>query len=106
MFVAINYITCRDEYRERFELLMSSRTRAIDTMPGFIKMEVLKPINAINDYLIISHWKSEEDFSAWKASPQFMEGHKRGFSDMAKAKREGLESPMKSNFKTYTMLAQ
>lgn len=105
-FVAINYITCSPEYTERFEELFGSRARAIDTMPGFVDMMVLKAAKPGEPYLIVSHWDSEESFKAWTNSPEFIEGHKRGFEDIRKAKEEGKPSPMHSDFKTYNVLAR
>ena len=106
MFVAINYISCQDSYKQRFEELFSTRAKAIDLMPGFINMMVLKPADEKGDYLIVSHWENEEDFSGWTSSPAFLEGHKRGFEDIRKAKEAGLEPPMRSSFKTYSVLAR
>lgn len=106
MFVAINYISCRDDYRERFETLFATRARAIDRMPGFRHMQVLKPKDGFGDYLIISHWDNEDNFQNWTHSSEFIEGHKRGFADIAKAKQEGKESPLKSIFKTYNIIAE
>jgi heme-degrading monooxygenase HmoA len=106
MFVAINYITCTDSYRERFEMLFASRAKAIDRMPGFINMQVLKPTDGNSDYLIISHWDSEDQFKTWTKSDEFIEGHKRGFADIAKARDEGKEAPVKSLFKTYKVIAE
>ncbi|MBV6479278.1 MAG: Heme oxygenase (staphylobilin-producing) [Ignavibacteria bacterium] len=103
-FVAINYISCKDHYKPRFEELFSSRAKAIDKMPGFINMEVLKPEDGKSEYLIVSHWKSKEAFSEWTKSPEFIEGHKRGFEDLKIAKEKGDEMPMSSDFKTYTIL--
>lgn len=103
-FVAINYISCTPEYRERFEYLFGSRARAIDKMPGFVDMMVLKPSKDDDNYLIVSHWESEEAFKSWTSSPEFIEGHKRGFEDIRKAKEEGKPAPMTSDFKTYTIL--
>lgn len=105
MFVAINYITCKEHYKARFEELFGTRAKAIDLMPGFKNMHVLKPNEAEGDYLIVSHWESEEHFKSWTSSPAFLEGHKRGFEDIAKAKQAGEESPMKSTFKTYNIIA-
>jgi len=105
-FVAINFIDCDDDYKQRFEELFSTRAKAIDTMPGFKNMEVLKPSDNSNGYLIVSHWNSEADFKQWTSSPEFIEGHKRGFADMAKAKQEGKKTPMHSTFKTYTVLTR
>jgi heme-degrading monooxygenase HmoA len=105
MFVAINYITCQKDYKARFEQLMGSRAMEVDTMPGFIRMEVLRPDDTQNDYLIISHWDSEEHFKDWKKSEQFTKGHKRGFEDISIARRESHALPMKSTFKTYKILS-
>jgi heme-degrading monooxygenase HmoA len=104
MFVAINYITCTDAYRERFETLFATRAKAIDRMPGFINMQVLRPTDDKGDYLIISHWDSEEQFKTWTKSEEFVEGHKRGFADLAEARAEGREAPMRSQFKTYKII--
>lgn len=103
-FVAINRITVQDHYRERFEYLFSTRARAIDRLPGFIQMHVLKPAKLEEPYLIVSEWEAEENFQAWLKSPEFLEGHKRGFEDVAKAKAEGTEPPMTSDFMTYSVV--
>ena len=105
-FVAINYISCKDHYRTRFEELFASRAGAIDKMPGFNFMEVLKPQGNDDCYLIVSHWDSQESFKKWTGSPEFIEGHKRGFEDLKKAKEKGEEPPMSSSFKTYEVIAR
>lgn len=105
-FVAVNYIECKPEYRERFEELFGTRAKQIDTMPGFVDMQVLRPLKEGDAYLIVSHWESEESFVGWTKSETFLDGHKRGFADMAKAKAEGKEAPMKSDFKTYAVIAR
>ncbi len=102
-FVAINYITCEPEYVARFEELFKSRARAIDRLPGFINMMVLRPTED-GDYLIVSHWENEASFQSWVGSPEFLEGHKRGFEDIAAAKRAGEKPPMTSTFRTYSIL--
>lgn len=104
-FVAINYIDCEAHYVERFEQLFATRAHAIDTMEGFLDMKVLKPNDGNGSYLILSRWESENAFKAWTGSPQFLEGHKRGFEDITKAKQEGKTPPMKSNFKTYSVIS-
>lgn len=105
-FVAINYIDCEEDYKLRFEELFASRAHAIDRMPGFQNMQVLKPTDHSGSYLIVSFWDSENSFKKWTGSPEFIEGHKRGFADLAKAKAEGKTPPMKSSFKTYDVLSR
>ncbi len=103
-FVAINFLSCQPEYVERFETLFKSRAHAIDRLPGFIRMHVLKPQREGEAYLVVSHWNDQASFDAWRKSPEFLEGHKRGFEDVAKAKEEGREPPMVSKFQTYEVL--
>lgn len=104
-FVAVNYINCTPEYRPRFEELFGSRAHAIDAMPGFIEMHVLRPGKEEDNYLIVSYWETEAAFKDWTKSEAFIEGHKRGFADLAKAKQEGKPAPMSSDFKTYEIIA-
>ncbi|HWV68304.1 antibiotic biosynthesis monooxygenase [Chitinophaga sp.] len=105
-FVAINYIQCNSDYAERFEQLFASRAHAIDTMPGFINMHVLRPAKPGDDYLIVSYWEHEQAFKDWTRSEAFIAGHKRGFEDLAKAKAEGKPAPMRSDFKIYQVISE
>ena len=105
-FVAINYIRCQDDYRTRFEELFATRAHAIDRMPGFKDMQVLRPAQPADPYLVVSHWESEEHFKAWTNSPEFLAGHTRGFEDIRKAKAEGKTPPMLSDFKTYQVISR
>jgi len=68
-------------------MLFATRERAIDTMPGFRHMHVLKPDDITGEYLIISHWDSEENFRKWTNSSAFLERHRRGFADISVAKK-------------------
>lgn len=104
-FVAINYISCSPDYQQRFEELFSTRAKAIDTMPGFLDMHVLRPQSDGDDYLIVSYWENEDAFKTWTRSEAFIEGHKRGFADIAAAKAANKPAPMSSDFKTYKIIA-
>ena len=106
MFVAINYITCREEYRSRFEELFTSRVGAIDRMPGFQRMQVLRPKRDGEDYLVISEWDDEASFKSWTDSEAFEAGHRRGFADLKAARERGETPPMKSLFRTYEVLTR
>jgi heme-degrading monooxygenase HmoA len=105
-FVAINYISCTAEFRPRFEELFATRAGAIDTMPGFINMHVLRPARDEDSYLIVSYWETEAAFKGWMGSEAFQQGHRRGFEELAKAKAEGRPMPMTSDFKTYQVISE
>ena len=104
-FVAINHILCEPHYRETFEHNFRNRARAIDGQPGFLGVEVFCPRIVGEAYMIVSHWDSEENFTAWTKSEAFIEGHKRAFADMKAFKDRGEDPPLRSSMKTYETLA-
>ena len=105
-FVAVNTIHCQPSYANRFECLFCSRARAIDRMPGFLGMKVLKCKEDGEPYLVVSYWTDEASFKAWVGSSEFHEGHKRAFADIKAAKDRGEDAPMTSEFRTYEVLTK
>lgn len=57
-------------------------------------------------YLIVSYWAEKASFDAWVGSQEFVEGHKRGFEDLKKAKDAGEQPPMQSRFVTYSVVSR
>jgi len=74
MIVAVNRIFVKKEYQNDFEERFRGRKRLIEKQPGFIKIEILKPIGG-EDYLIMSYWERREDFEAWVNSEDFKRAH-------------------------------
>lgn len=103
-YVAINYIRCQNNYRNRFECLFCTRAKFIDQVPGFLGMKVLRCEDYDEPYLVLSYWKDKASFDGWVGSPAFFEGHKRAFADLKAAKERGEEPPMTSDFLTYEVL--
>lgn len=105
-FVAVNFIHCEADYRDRFEALFKSRAHAIDRAPGFLRMSVLAPTREGGDFLVVSFWTSGAAFEAWSRSPEFAEGHRRGFADVKAARERGETPPMTSRMETYSVLCE
>jgi heme-degrading monooxygenase HmoA len=105
-FVAVNFISCEPGYRERFETLFRSRAHAIDRAPGFHRMVVLQPQREGGDYLVVSYWNDRAAFEHWRTSPEFAEGHRRGFEDVRRARDAGERPPMTSRMELYSVLCE
>jgi len=76
MFVMMNRMTVPPDYREKFEELFGTRARAVDRRPGFIRAEILRPAKG-DEYIVMTHWETEEDFDGWVGSDEYHEGHRR-----------------------------
>ena len=75
MFVAINAIEVpparAGEFAERF----AKRAGAVSGSEGFIRFELLRPVDGGTRWLVATHWRSEEDFERWLGSEAFERGH-------------------------------
>jgi heme-degrading monooxygenase HmoA len=73
--VKINAIMVPRERFEEFAERFASRAGAVDGAAGFEAFELLRPNDDRNRCLVITRWRSEEDFQAWVKSPDFAAGH-------------------------------
>lgn len=73
--VKINAITVPRERFEEFERRFASRAGRVAAAHGFEGFELLRPNDEREVCLVLTRWRSEEDFKAWASSPDFAAGH-------------------------------
>jgi heme-degrading monooxygenase HmoA len=73
--VKINAITVPlerfDDFAERF----AKRAGRVEQAEGFEAFELLRPNDGRDLCLVVTRWRSEEDFQAWMNSADFGAGH-------------------------------
>lgn len=74
-FVAINVLSVPTANRETLEQRFGARMGSVDTAPGFLSFELLRPVEGTDDYLVLTRWNSREDFEGWTSSQSFRSGH-------------------------------
>ena len=79
--VKINAITVPRERFEEFERRFASRAGKVESAEGFESFELLRPNDDRDVCLVVTRWRSEEDFQAWVASPDFAAGHSQHRKD-------------------------
>jgi heme oxygenase (mycobilin-producing) len=77
MITVANRIFVNAEYADEFEKRFRERARLVDEMPGFLSNQVLRPVNEGDPYVVLTWWRSREDFEGWTRSEAFREGHAR-----------------------------
>ncbi len=75
MIVAVNRIFVKKEFQKEFEERFKNRKKFIEKQKGFIRIEILKPVDG-EDYLVMTYWENKEDFLNWVNSEEFKEAHK------------------------------
>ncbi len=73
--VKINAITVPRDRFDEFARRFASRAGRVSSAPGFETFELLRPNDEREVCLVLTRWRSEEDFQAWVASPDFAAGH-------------------------------
>lgn len=76
-FVAINVLGVPDGGGEELERRFAARAGAVETAPGFVSFELLRPAEGTEDYLVVTRWSDEDSYRAWLGSRQFQAGHQR-----------------------------
>ena len=75
MIVVSNRIQVAKGYEKDFEARFEGRARLVENMPGFVRLEILRPVKS-DYYVVLTHWKDEASFRAWTDSPEFKEAHR------------------------------
>ena len=73
--VKINAITVPRERFAEFERRFASRAGRVSSAEGFEAFELLRPNDDREVCLVVTRWRSEEDFQAWMKSADFAAGH-------------------------------
>jgi heme-degrading monooxygenase HmoA len=73
--VKINAITVPRERFAEFERRFASRAGGVSGAPGFESVQLLRPNDDREVCLVVTRWRSEEDFQAWRTGPDFKARH-------------------------------
>jgi len=74
MIVVSNRIQVAKGHEEDFEKRFQGRAGLVEHMPGFVRLEILRPVKS-DYYVVLTHWEDEASFRAWTDSAEFKEAH-------------------------------
>ncbi|CAN5120786.1 antibiotic biosynthesis monooxygenase [soil metagenome] len=74
-YVAINVLSVPEGAGSTLEERFAARQGAVDSAPGFEHFELLRPLEGTSDYLVYTRWRSHADFTTWRESQSFGQGH-------------------------------
>jgi len=92
MFVVTNRVPVETEWREKFEERFRQRAGQVDKQPGFLRMEIMRPVDDDTPYLVMTVWRDEKAFRDWVESDDFKLAHQNPLPKEAyKASGGGME---------------
>jgi heme oxygenase (mycobilin-producing) len=74
--IKINALTVPAEMGEEVARRFAARAGAVDGHDGFEGFELLKPTDDRTTWLVVTRWRDEASFDAWRNSASFAHGHR------------------------------
>lgn len=74
--IKINALTVPAEMGEEVAKRFAARAGAVDGQEGFEGFELLQPTDERTTWLVVTRWRDEESFDAWRNSAAFAHGHR------------------------------
>ena len=64
--VKINAIEVPEGAGPELEKRFANRAPTVDSAPGFLGFQLLRPTAGENRYFVVTQWEDEESFAAWR----------------------------------------
>jgi len=74
--IKINAITVPADSGDELARRFAARAGAVDGQDGFEGFELLQPTDGRTTWLVVTRWRDEDAFEAWRSSPAFGSGHR------------------------------
>jgi heme oxygenase (mycobilin-producing) len=79
--IKINAITVPPDGGDELARRFAARAGAVDDQDGFEGFELLQPTDGRTTWLVVTRWRDEAAFDAWRTGPAFAHGHGQGHSE-------------------------
>jgi heme oxygenase (mycobilin-producing) len=79
--VKINAITVPADSGDELARRFAARAGAVDNQDGFEGFELLQPTDGRTTWLVVTRWRDDKAFEAWRTSPAFEHGHAQARGD-------------------------
>ena len=74
-FVALSRFTVANGMEEQVKAAFRARPHRVDHVPGFVRMEVLCPLDRAQEIWLVTHWRCADDYHVWHRGHGYRESH-------------------------------
>ncbi len=75
-FVALSRFTIANDTTELVKQAFRDRPHLVDSADGFLRMDVISPVDAPNEIWLMTYWRDEASFRSWHKSHEFHDSHR------------------------------
>lgn len=74
-YVAISRFRVRNGMENEVIDAFRARPHSVDTVPGFIRMDVISPAEDATEFWLVTMWTDEDSFRSWHHGHTFHDAH-------------------------------
>jgi heme-degrading monooxygenase HmoA len=75
MFVAISQFVVANGMTEEVKQAFLRRPHLVDSAPGFVRMDVLTPLDEPEAFWLVTYWEDQESFQQWHRGHTYKASH-------------------------------
>jgi heme-degrading monooxygenase HmoA len=76
MFVALSKFTVANGMAPQIKEAFLNRPHLVDTAPGFLRMDVISPVDNPDEIWLLTYWTDESSYKVWHRSHAYHDSHK------------------------------
>lgn len=75
-FLAVSKFKVANGMSEEVRAAFAARPHLVDDAPGFVRMEVVRPVDDQDEFWLLTWWRDEESFREWHRGHLYRDSHK------------------------------
>lgn len=75
-FIALSQFTVANGMTEQVKRAFLDRPHLVEGAPGYVRMEVISPLENPDEIWLITYWEDEESYHLWHRSHAYHDSHK------------------------------
>jgi heme-degrading monooxygenase HmoA len=75
MILALSRFTIAGDMSDAMREAFINRPHQVDSAPGFIRMEVVSPLDQPREFWLLTYWETATAFESWHRSHAFQDSH-------------------------------
>jgi heme-degrading monooxygenase HmoA len=75
-FAVVSQFTVANGMTEAVKTAFRQRLRQVEHAPGFVRLEVLSPLDCPDELWLLTFWRDEASFRSWYRSHDYHQAHK------------------------------
>lgn len=76
MFIALSQFTVANGMADQVKEAFTNRPHLVDGAPGFLRLEVISPVDDRDEIWLLTYWRDEDSFKAWHHSHLYRDSHR------------------------------